>query len=76
MKTLVKIDKFYYAFGLMLLVMSILVILTLRTLFSSYYVSQGVSDELLEASTPRINKTNVGDALEKFSSPNIVTLDL
>jgi len=76
MKSLAKIDRFYLLFGAILFVMAIVVIFTLRTIFSSLEIAGEVNEELFQASTPRINKSKLDQALGILDNKMGVPLDL
>lgn len=76
MKNLAKIDRFYYLFGVALIILAAMVIITLRTIFSSLTLAGQVDEELFQASTPRINKTTIDTATAFVENKTIVPLDL
>jgi len=76
MKTLVKIDRFYILFGVVLFIMAIIVIFTLRIIFSSLEIAGEINDELFQASTPHINRVKLDQAKLKYEDKKIVLLDL
>lgn len=59
-----------------MLIMAVIVIFTLRTIFSSLEIAGEVNEELFQASTPRINRTNMEKALNLKNESKLVPLDL
>lgn len=76
MKALTKINKFYLSLGVVLFIMSLIIIFTLRTIFSSLKISQEVNEELFTTSTPRINRAKLNEAMTLLEDKEIVMLDL
>lgn len=76
MKNLAKIDRFYPVFAGVLIALAVLVIITLRAIFSSLSIAGQVNEELLQASTPRINEPKLDSAIEAIRQKEITALDL
>lgn len=71
-----EIDKFYYIFGVVLLVLALILIFTLRTIFSTLMTAREVEPEFLESLTPRINVNNLNEAYRTLTEKEITPLDL
>ena len=76
MRALLRIDRFYYVFGAILLVLAVLAIVSLRGIFSSVRLAGDIEESLLDSSLPRIDKEKVEKALDAISSREIQKLDL
>jgi len=63
-------------FGIALIILAAMVIITLRTIFSSLTLAGQVDEALFQASTPRIDKTTIDNAIEIIDKKTIVPLDL
>ena len=76
MKALPRIDRFYYTFGAVLVVLAVLVTISLRGIFSAVRLAGDIDESLLDSSLPRIDKEKVESALEAISTREIQKLDL
>lgn len=76
MSKLRNIDQFYLYFGILLLVLSVLVILVIRGIFSSITISREIDQEFLESQTPRLHKESLSKAYELIMNSKVVVLDL
>ncbi len=71
-----QIDRFLVIFGTVLLALSIITILSLKTILSSVITSRQVDDELLQSSIPRLNKEDIDKAFEITTKKGTMSLDL
>jgi len=71
-----KLDKFYlYMLGLILM-LSMLVVFTLRGIIGAITEARALDPELLEASTPRLESAQLMKAFEFITNTNPERLDL
>ena len=71
-----EIDRFYMFLGLLLAVLSVVVIIMVRTVFGAYATASHIEEESLESNLPRINKTSLDEVYDKFYNKTPPVLDL
>ena len=76
MKIFRELDRFYFLFGTVLLILSIVVIVSLRGVFSALSTSSEIDEALLDTSLPRVNIEKVNDGLGSLSNTEPIPLDL
>lgn len=76
MRELKNISKFYLIFTFLLLLLAIMVILVVRTMFSSWSVSNQIDEEVLQNSIPHLNNGILDEAYNKTMGRSIPNLDL
>jgi hypothetical protein len=76
MKRLKEIDKFYWIFAALLLLLSALVIFVVRTMFSALTVSNQIDEEVLQKSIPHLNDDTLDAAHRSAFEQKIPSLDL
>lgn len=76
MRALIRIDRFYYFFGAVVIILAVIAIVSLRGIFSSLKVAGEIDESLLESSSPRIDKEKIELAIETVTSKEIKKLDL
>lgn len=76
MNKLKKLDRFYlYMLGLVL-ILSVLVVVTLRAVIGAVTTARELDPKLLEASTPRLKTDILEDAYQFIMDTNPPALDL
>lgn len=76
MKALRKINRFYLVMVVVFVALAVLVAISLRIVFGAITLSGEVDEALFSASSPRINRDKVEEALESVTSREIPPLDL
>lgn len=76
MKKIPKIDKFYIAFAIVFILLSVVVIFTLRTIFDGLNTANSIDPELLEGNAVRIEQAKVEEAVRNIENRKHVPLDL
>jgi hypothetical protein len=76
MKIFQKINKFYVFLVLVLMVLSVFLAYTLNTVFSSISKAGEIDKTLLEATSPRLDKTKIDEALGVIDQRQFTPLDL
>lgn len=76
MTILQRINRFYVALFSVLVALSVLVIVVLQGVFGAISKSGEIDEELLGATTPRLDKAKIEEALEAVKSREVPALDL
>jgi len=76
MNNLKNIDRFYYYLIALLAVLAVLIIMILKTIFGAISTATSLDTELLEASTPKLDRAAVNQAYENIGNNLVSSLDL
>lgn len=71
-----KISKFYLSLIVLLFLLTFLVILVVKTIFSSMTISNQIDQEFLESQTPRLQTQNFEEVEIKINEQKAKILDL
>lgn len=70
-----KIKKFYIAMAAVMILLSALVIISLRAIFGAISTSGQISQELLSSSLPHVDVTKINKANEASEAKDFTPLD-
>lgn len=76
MNHLPKINQFYFIMAAIMLVLAVIVIVSLRSIFSAIAVAGQVDDSILTSDVPRLNTQKLEEAVQLINDENTTPLDL
>ena len=76
MENLQKINRFYVFMAIVMVALSALVIISLRSVFSAISLASQVDESLLSSEVPRVNTGIIDDALNSVKEREFTPLDL
>ncbi len=76
MNKLKKLDKFYLYMLVLVLILSLLVVTTLKGVLGAVTIARELDPKLLEASSPRLKVDSLNDAYRFIMNSNPQALDL
>lgn len=76
MNKLQNIDRFYFYLAATLAVLAVLIIMVLKTIFGAVSTATTLDRELLEASTPKLDRKAFNEAVGHLQDQEAQALDL
>jgi len=76
MKRIIKVDRFYMSVGTVLIVLTVLVAIVMRAIFSSLKIASEIDSEFLQSLTPRLEVSKIEEATKVLEGRKSVVLDL